>query len=104
MNSQALVRLAFYGSISSIHFARASILFQKIGAQIKKLNKIVSLASNNFVLQQKCFNTIASKLLLFVEIAVYMTDVIKREMLLLMFYYARRGARIMHFLDTHVNN
>ena len=49
-NSQALVRLAHCDCIPSIHFARARILFQKIGPQIKKLDKIVSLAGENVVL------------------------------------------------------
>ena len=78
-NSQALVRLAHCDCIPSIHFARVRILFQKIGPQIKKLDKIVLLARNNFVLQQKFCNTIASTPLLCVQIAVRMTGVIKRD-------------------------
>ena len=50
MNSQALVRMAFCGGISSIPFVRERILFQKIGPQIKKLDKIVSLTGENVVL------------------------------------------------------
>ena len=72
MNPQALVRLGLCASISCIHFSRVGILFEKVGAQIIKYEKIMSLARENFVLQQKYFDTIAPTPLLYVGIIVHM--------------------------------